>query len=446
MLMRTRLILSAAVVAALSPIGLNPSPARAAEGESARDHVIGLTPPTVAPDPQSPLVPSSAEIASRRPLMGLLEEVGVARQLDEARIQVYGHVEGSYTYNFAGPPTSLADYKLPVGKFIDNPGRVFDVENQKILLNQLTLNVERTVDVTQGAFDVGGRVELLYGADGRFIHSNGLLDNYDDDATSRVTGGPQNHFDIPQAYLDFAIPVGNGLRVRAGKFTFFKTIDPNASVFYSHSFTFGAALPFTLTGAYATYVLDEKLSVDAGFSRGWDQSLNDNNDAIDAFGRVRYAVGDDWLLSLAAITGPEQDGDNGNYRTALDFTVTWQTSESLTLLADVVYGQQSQPVGGGGDARWYGISLYAVQRLDEMFSVGARLEWYRDEGGYTTGLDQNLYEATVGVTITPFPDDTYLRYLKIRPEVRIDYSSENYFDGFDSHTQVTAAIDAIYNF
>ncbi|HEX8911400.1 MAG TPA: outer membrane beta-barrel protein, partial [Humisphaera sp.] len=429
MSVRSRFSLTAAAFAAVTGLA---SFAVAADGQSAREPGAA---PTAAPVRTS-AVAASADLPDRRPLMSLLDRVGVAKPLDDARIQVYGHVEGSYTYNFANPPTDLADYKLPVGRFIDNPGRVFDVENQKLLLNQLTLNVERTVDAADAAkrnqWDVGGRVELMYGADARFLHSNGLLDHHDDDVTTQVTGGPRNQFDVTQAYVDLAIPVGEGLRVRAGKFIFFKNHDPNASVFYSHSFTFGAALPFTLTGAYATYTLNEQWSFDAGFSRGWDQSVDDNNGAIDVFGRVRYAVNKDLVLSLAAITGPEQDDDNRNYRTVVNLSAVWKVGDTLTLLGDAIYGQQSEPTGGGGDARWYGVALYAVQEITPAVSVAGRVEWYRDDGGYTTGLDQNLFEVTVGLSIRPFANDKYLKHLKIRPEVRWDYSNKNYFDGFDS--------------
>jgi hypothetical protein len=439
MFARTRLILSAAVLAACAQFAV------AADGGSARDSTLAPSGagPNMGPFPQAG---GAADAPGRRPLMNLLDQAGLAKPLDDARIQVYGHVEGSYTYNFDSPPTELSQYRIPVGKFIDNPGRVFDVENQKLLLNQLTLNIERTVDASKGQFDIGGHVELLYGSDARFIHSNGLLDNYDDDQTTRITGGPLNQLDVVQAYADFVLPVGNGLRIRAGKFEFFKQIDPNASVFFSHSFTFGGALPFTLTGAYATYVVGDNLSVDAGVSRGWDQSLNDNNGSLDVFGRVRYKVTDKLLLTLAGISGPEQDNDNGNWRTAFDFTATYEVNKQLTLLADVVYGQQVHPTSGGNTAHWYGVSLYAVQELCEAASLGVRLEWYRDEGGYTTGIDQTLYEATVGLTIRPFARDQYLKHLKIRPEVRIDYSNEHYFDGFSRNAQVTAAVDAIYNF
>ena len=473
MVLRTRMVLAAAVVSVVGGgIGIGGGAARAADlvpatrpttaaaaasAEKARAVNAAAGSPTAAPGPVGqtpsqlpPVAAATPGLTDRTLLMGLLDQAGLAKPLDDARIRVYGHVEGSYTYNFDHPPTDLADYKLGVGKFIDNPGRIFDVENQKILMNQLTLNIERTIDAAdaarRGTFDIGGRVEVMYGADSRFIHANGLLDNYDDDVTPRITGGPLNQLDLPNAYVDIALPVGNGLSVRAGRFTYFKQLDPNYSPFYSHSFTFGGALPFTLTGVDVTYAINDKLSVDGGFSRGWDQAVNDNNGAIDVFARVRYAANDQLRFVLAGITGPEQDGDNGNYRTAVDFTATYEPNDKLTLLADLVYGQQAQPTGGGGTAHWYGVSVYAVQEITKELSAGVRLEVYRDDGGYTTGLDQTLYEATAGVTIRPFANDRYLQNLKIRPEVRFDYSNKDYFDGFDSHYQITAAVDAIFNF
>jgi hypothetical protein len=415
---------------------------------------------------QSALPPGSTAPVGRSvrtPLMELLDRGGLAKPLDDARIRVYGHIEGSYTYNFVDPPNNPADYKpLPGRGFtipteVDNPGRVFDVENQELTLNQWTINVERPIELSPTNFDFGGRMEWMYGSDARFIHSSGLFDNHVDDESGDVVGGPENQFDLTQLYLDFNVPVGNGLRLRAGKFTYFKQVDPNNSVFYSHSFTFGGALPFTLTGLYGTYRLNDRWTFDLGFSRGWDQTLEDNNDAIDVFGRVAYTISRDTRLAAAFIAGPEQDDDNGNWRTAIDVTLSHQVNPDLTLLFDAVYGYQAQGTfidvaPGGGfvatseDAQWYGLSGYAIQRINENFTAAARLEVYRDEDGYTTAVAQTLYEATVGLTITPFPHDPYGQFFKIRPELRYDYSTENFFDGFSKHYQVTAAVDAIFNF
>ena len=362
-----------------------------------------------------------------QPLMDLLDRTPVGRALDDARIRLFGHFEGSYTYNFDDPAQDL------------NLGRVFDLKNNRPTINQIDFNVERLVDLGSGHWDFGGRVELLYGSDARFIHSSGMFDNDD------FFHGPEYQFDIPQAYFDVGIPVGNGLRVRGGKFLFFKQIDPNASVFYSHSFSFGSALPFTLTGLTGYYPFNDHLSLEAGISRGWDQTLRDNNGAIDAMARVRYDVNDRLALTAAAIVGPELPHNNSDWRETLDFTASFAATDRLTFLVDAVLGTQARGVLNR-DANWYGAAGYAIYRVNEFWSLAGRLEWYRDEEGFTTAVRQTLYEATVGLTITPFPHDPIGANFKLRPELRGDYSSRRFFDGLTRHDQWTFAVDAIFNF
>ena len=41
------------------------------------------------------------------------------------------------------------------------------------------------------------------------------------------------------------------------------------------------------------------------------------------------------------------------------------------------------------------------------------------------------------MTITPFPNDAIGSNFKIRPEVRNDYSSRDFFDGLTRHDQTT---------
>src|SRR5437867_3866353 len=62
-----------------------------------------------------------------KPLAGLLKKAG----LSTGELSLYGFAEGSYTYDFSNPP----------GDFIG--GRVFDIDNQEILLNQIDLSLEK---------------------------------------------------------------------------------------------------------------------------------------------------------------------------------------------------------------------------------------------------------------------------------------------------------------
>ena len=423
----------AATVGAGSPAGAQESPERAPGDEPATS-----SPPPAERSPFGEKFYPTAPTTQRRPLMQLLDRTGWAGPLDDARIRVFGHVEAGYTFNPDDPVQDL------------NLGRVFDVDANQFVFNQVDLAVERTVSPSPSEWDVGGRVEFLYGGDARFIHSNGMFDHQD------FFDGPESQFDVPQLYADVNVPVGNGLRVRAGKFLFFKQIDPNASVFYSHSYTFGGALPFTLTGVTGYYELNEQWSAELGINRGWGQSLEDNNDMISVHGRIRFTPSDRTSFAFLFITGPEQDDNNGAYRTAVDFVGSHRISDNLTFLFDLVYGRQTSPqaallpglAADQDDADWYGAAGYLVYKIDERFSVAGRLEWFRDDEGFAPVLAvaQDVFEATLGVTIVPMPDDEIGRHLKIRPEVRYDWSTEDFFDGLTSDNQFTAAVDVIFNF
>lgn len=397
------------------------------------DTVMATSAPPAAEAPFGEKYYPALAPTQHRPLMSLLDRYGLADPLEDARINLFGHAQASFQYNFMDPVGDL------------NVGRVFDFEqNGQFLFNQLDLAAERTVVADRDQWDVGGRVEILYGGDARFLHAQGL------GASKDYFTGPDNQFDLLQAYADFAVPVGTGLRVRAGKFLFFKQVDPNASVFYSHSFTFGGALPFTLTGVSGLYNVSDDWSLEAGVSRGWDQALSDNNGMVSFHGRARHTLSNRTSYALIAMVGPELQGEKGDWRTVFDFVISHKATDQLTLLGDVIFGWQPDAPDNAGagtvGATWYGAAGYGVYRVNDYYSVGARAEWFRDSGGFATGVDQNLIGLTGGVTITPFPRHDVGRNVKVRPELRYDYSTEDYFDGLTSRDQLTFAVDVIFNF
>src|SRR5687768_10784077 len=105
-----------------------------------------------APDARSaarPTLTTTTPPATRRPLMNLLDRAGVAKPLDDARINLYGHVEAGWTYNFDNPDDDL------------NPFRIFDFEHNEPILNQFDFTIERLVDYRKRDFDIGFRAELI---------------------------------------------------------------------------------------------------------------------------------------------------------------------------------------------------------------------------------------------------------------------------------------------
>jgi hypothetical protein len=368
-----------------------------------------------------------------QPLMAALGAIGLGKPLKDLNINIYGWVEAGFTLDCNSAPDNLLF------------GRVFDFQSNQLMLNQLDLNIERIVDLKK--FDIGFKVEMMYGQDAGLIHSNGMTFGY---SQTRSEGdpknSPENQFDLTQAYLQVAIPVGNGVDLKLGKFAApfgYETINPLTRPFYSCSYLFGFAVPFTQTGVLANYSINEQWAIGAGITRGWEQSLDDNNNSIDGLGQVKY-TGEKLGVVFTFSVGPEQPDNSRDWRTLLDLIVTCKLSDELTLGLNADYGWEDIP--GSGDASWYGVAGYASYVLNDRFTLNGRVEWFDDADGTRTGVAADYYEVTVGVTIKPFPDDRLGQNLLVRPEVRLDYSDEDVFGGGTDDTLVTFGMDAIFSF
>jgi hypothetical protein len=378
-----------------------------------------------------PTLLQGTQAPARRPLMELLDRAGVAKPLQDAGINIYGHVEAGWTWNFDDPSDNL------------NPFRIFDFEHNEPILDQLDFTVERAVDYRKNKFDVGFKGEIMYGADAGIIHSNGLFDWYDG------IRKPENQWDLTQAYVDVVVPVGTGLRLRMGKFVNFvgyETINPTTGGivdFYSRSLIF-FNYPFTHTGIIGTYDITKEVTLTLGISRGDNQSTEDNNDAISFLGSVNWVINEQWALYVSNSTGPERTDNNSDYRTTWDGTLFFTPTKELTAAANVYYVWEAGGAADGSDAQLYALALLASYQFDPMFALKGRVEWIHDGDNYRLGPIEDIYEATLGLTIRPFPNDQWGSNVKLRPEVRWDHSPDDAFHG--DNNQFTFGIDVVVTF
>jgi hypothetical protein len=125
----------------------------------------------------------------------------------------------------------------------------------------------------------------------------------------------------------------------------------------------------------------------------------------------------------------------------------------LTLTGDFLYSDDPHGAATtvGKSAQWYAVVAYAGYKINSMFTVNFRGEWYRDQGGATTGTQANYYEGTLGVQVHPLPNDNVFQFLQIRPEIRVDDSDRRVFDanshgGAGEYSELTAALDVIMQF
>jgi hypothetical protein len=405
--------------------------------------------------PAAPAPPASAPATTPAPtptpLMGALAGSWFGTYLDSWGVHIGGYFEGGYTAENHNPPGNVIT------------GRVFDTRHEHVVLDQADFAIDRPVDYGAAAknhtIDIGAHFEVIYGFDSGLIHSDGLYDNplqhpSPNGAYYKSRTAPENQFDINQAYLDIALPIGSGLRVRVGKIDTYlgaEVINPTGNAFYSHSYLFGFAVPLTNTGIFGEYVLSPEWLLDGGVTRGENQSVLDNNGSPDIMGEITYTPqGSDeqkkWKVIQNFEIGPEATHDNHDWWTVLDIVASYTASDKLTLMVNGDFGDAPHALATTSGI-WYGAAAYATYVINPMFTLNARGEWYQDVHGFTLGGAAgtlNVYEATVGVKITPLPDNPVLSNLVIRPEVRADYADKQFFNGGKDHFQATFGVDAYF--
>jgi len=396
-----------------------------------------------APTPDQPSPSTSPPPA--KPLMAGLSAIGLGDPLNMANINIYGYVEGGYFYDASSPKSGHGPTFIGFNSF-----------KSQGVLNKVDLSIERALDPAKKQFDIGFHVEGIWGTDAAFIHSNGLGDHQ--------TG--RNQGDLLQAYVDATMP-GIPLRIRAGKWIelagfeqFSANIygafgDPSKAL-YSYSYQFLYAEPGTQTGILATYVLNDQWSFDAGFTRGWNQSVKDSNGKLDFLGRITFTPSDKTSVIFVMTEGPEfppgvgsglPKGDNSHWWTALDLVVTQKIADNLNLGLGVDYVHAPHIPGFKSAQNWGGLAGYVSYVIDPHFTLNGRVEWYSDTSGFSTGaaFGANYYEATLGMSIKPAPNDAIFSNLLLRPEIRSDYSNRKVFDS-GAKSQLTFAIDAVFTF
>ena len=395
----------------------------------------------------SEVTPTPATQPALGLLMSALDEAGLATPLNKAGINIYGYTEAGWFYDSTSPRKGVGTTFIGYNNF-----------KSDVTLDKVSLNIERTVDLAKKQFDVGFRLEGIYGADAAFIHSNGLWDTQ--------TGHDQ--WDLLQAYADVALPY-IPMRLRVGKWIelagfeqFSANIygafgDPMRAL-YSYSYQFLYAEPGTQTGLLATYVVNPQWTVDLGTTLGWNQSLRDANHALDFLGRVTFTPSDKTTVIFVMTEGPEfpigvghnlSPGDSANWWTALDLVITQKVNDKLSLGLGTDYVETPKIPGLQDKAKqWGGVAGYASYTLDPHLTLNARLEWYKDAaGGFSTAapVGANYYEITGGLAIKPFPKDKNLSGLLFRPEIRYDHSDRSVFSTGE-RDQLTFSMDALVTF
>lgn len=315
------------------------------------------------------------------------------------------------------------------------------------LFNQLGLTIENPVEEDPCNWSLGWKVGLMYGSDARFVQSLGFDDEW--------ISGRYVSLAMPELFADIFVPWANGASVRVGRFWSpigYEGVPALDRFFHSATNVFMLAEPSTHTGALLKYPLNERWTVQGGVVQGWDV-WNDNNDSLGALGTLSW-LSEDEKTSVTGVfyRGDETDDINDNQCT-YSFMFTHELNECWSYLFWHDYNTARDVAvnssGGPKDGQWFSITNALFYAVDEEVSVGARLEYYRDDDGVTiyhpiSGDNLgpgDLYGLTLGLNYTPTLN------LLIRPEFRWDWSNRVVpYDDQSDGQQFTGSCDVVWQF
>jgi hypothetical protein len=315
----------------------------------------------------------------------------------------------------------------------------FNTYDDHFQLQQAWLWAEKSID-TSGGFDIGGRIDYVYGTDGPNTQAFGTGNRGWDNSWDH--GGQYGHA-IPQLYLeagygDFSVIAGHFYTIIG-----YEVVPATGNFFYSHAYTFNFSEPFTHSGALAKYTPSEDLTFWGGYSFGNDSGFDNNGDTF--LGGVALGLTDDLTLTYAVNAGRLLEPWGGATGGPLAITgyqhslvSDFQVSDSLNYVfqSDLLTSRFAD----GTDAfSTVGINQYLIKSFGDCWGAGARFEWWNVETGI--GPSQDLFQLTLGINHRPHAN------VVIRPEIRWDWDD----DGFGAlengdDDQTTFGIDTVITF
>jgi hypothetical protein len=369
--------------------------------------------------------------------------------LHKRAIKIGGELDVTYAYNFNRPDDRV------------NALRGFDGEDAN------DFNVHAANLIFDGTAEekgqAGFRIDLGIGTDARKAASydrassranaffaadeDGVIDS--SVITTVEENGNDRLFDLQEAYIDYIAPVANGIHFSFGKFVTpfgLEVIESAANWNASRSFNFNYAIPFTHTGARATYAVTENWTISGYVVNGWD-NLQDNNQGKTGILASTWAPLD-WLSwTVTAGAGVEGLDDDSDTRYLVNTVISLTPWDTLSFALEGSYGYEENGsatfrnlagnfqlpgvdedfiASGPDDAEWYGAAGYVKWQFLENWYVAARGEYFNDRNGARTGLPQTLYSGTATVD-WKLSDPMHIRF-----EYRHDGSSHNPFSDSES--------------
>ena len=297
---------------------------------------------------------------------------------------------------------------------------LFNNRDHEFQVHQAWAYAENVADGSCG-FDIGGRIDYVYGTDGPDTQAFGIDNDHWDNGWDN---GPDYGHALPQvygevAYGDMSVKIGHFYTIIG-----YEVVQATGNFFYSHAYTFFNSEPFTHTGVLGTFEQSEFITHYLGYVMGWDSGFEDNGDAI--LGGSSLDLTCDINVTGTFIAGTfGSTGSNRENGFMGSLVTSVQLTEPLSYVLQIDYLDTEDPFGNTF-RQTFDVNQYLFREINDFVSIGGRFEWYNIDGE-STGLagpnavplvnvpsDTNIYALTGGLNLTPHPN------VRIRPEIRYD--------------------------
>jgi len=339
-------------------------------------------------------------------------------------IKLGGGIATSYTYDLNQPD----NHQISL--------RAFDRDHNSFVLDLFQLQISRA----PGDNGVGFLTKVNFGK----TAERSAADWHGDGSPGMCGGANGDHtcdVEVEEAYITYNPPSLSDLQLKAGKFVTplgAEVIEPWANPNISRSLAFSWAIPFTHTGASASYAFTQQVSLLLGVVNGWDNVV-DSNDGKTVLGSFSVTPVDQFSFLLNGTYGPEQVDHGNSKRGVIDAVATIKPIDNVALILNYDYGNESHlPVDIAGNthgtADWNAFSgIVSVDVPDVLpLPVGFALrgEYFDDSDGTRLptpkndgfGHYQNAWEVTSTFKVV------IAEGLMFRTEYRYDKAKHDLFE------------------
>ena len=387
---------------------------------------------------QGPTAPASVSTVQER-LDSLEKKVEAPSIWKTLGFKASGFLDVAYTHNFNNPNSNL------------NQLHIFDTHANSISTHMLQLLLERSADGAGSGTDrIGFHSRLNFGLDARVTKAR----------TNFAPGASNSEVDFQEVYGEYIAPIGNGLKIQAGKINTligYEVINSFENLNFSRSFMFGLGQAFTTTGVRFSYTFNPVVTASIGLINGWD-NVDDNNKGKSFEWLLALTPHEKFGMSFYGSYGAEQSNSQGTSpaatgvdpaakRTVVGTIMTVKATDQDTIVLEPYYGNEgnASTLSRSRNARWSGLAGYLTHDFSDQWSARFRGEIFEDAGGArtcsgtfgaaggtntcagatssvaATPVAQTLWENTFTLQYKPFPS------LITRTEFRYDKSDKNVF-------------------